>query len=128
VTHAESNFFLEFEVSDPGRLDRLEALVSALKRAKDPEYQLDLKGADYEQYLDAHARAWFSRSEAAKSWSFDSAVYMVGQCEYELLGVHQLSARVARIEVSPGAGPYGGLASLRVLVEAFGHRVTQMEE
>lgn len=125
VTVPESNIFLEFEVADVERLDRLEALVSALKRAKDLAYQLDLQGKDYEPYLDDGARASFAKSDEAGSWSFDSAVYMIGQCEYKLLGIRRLSERLARIEVSSGAGPYGGLESLRVLVEAFGNRVTR---
>ncbi len=56
---------------------------------------------------------------------------MIDACrngDYRLIGLRQLRPAVARIEYEPFGTPYGGTACMVALVEAFGFRVSQIQD
>jgi hypothetical protein len=119
-----STFYVQFEILDPMRLERLEALVDALAKAKGLA-QVQMDARDFEHLVDGEARRWFGRPVEEGGYPFDSLVLNVGDAEYHILGVRRLTKRVGRLEFDPWAGPYGGAETFRALITAFGQRVTE---
>ncbi len=59
-------------------------------------------------------------------WLFDSMIYMIDQCEYDLTSCELIGGtKTASLRFNPLAGPYGGTGALRCLIEAFGFTVTK---
>ncbi|MDO8553466.1 MAG: hypothetical protein Q7S22_01560 [Candidatus Micrarchaeota archaeon] len=67
-----------------------------------------------------------TRSMSGGKWEFGSMIYLIDQCEYNLVSCELISnTNIAHLEFFSLAHPYGGTASLRCLVEAFGFNVTK---
>jgi hypothetical protein len=141
-----SDFFVEFEIADEDRYDRLQRVVGALVAAK----RADSFGEDsaWLEFFDPEARShfwwptekeeqdwlrrWYSTPldrrwtdpSLETPWRFEAMIDAFKNGDYELLSCRRVSERLGRIEFEPFGWPYGGTGCMRALIEAFGHRVT----
>lgn len=130
VSDTPKPFTIEFAVESTERFDMLRRVFDALKAAKTGDTYNDEDPA-WLAYFDDHAKQYFhwTADDTAKPagetwgpprWYFWSMVHVIGCGEYDLIGCEMVSADRAEIRFDPHSYPFGGTASLRVLIECFG--------
>ena len=137
--------YIEFEISEPARFDRLVQVVEALRQAKlsgdfrDDQYWLgffdEMAQSHFwwptEEELNEWKRRWDATPVLQRStdpslerpWHFGSMIDAIREGEYELVRCSQVSDSVGRLEFRPRADPFGGEDALHTLIESFGFRV-----
>jgi hypothetical protein len=119
--------YLEFLIPEEERLARLSAVVAALRADK----QADTLRADEDwlEWFDDRALAHFATEfrEDDPRWDFESMMDAWRNGEYQIVGIRRDGDR-ARLELEPEAWPYGGIDSLRALIEAFDGRVIEIDD
>ena len=142
--------YIDFTVHDDAALQRLVAIVAALHQQK-------LSGTEHSEthwlpfFTDAdRAHFWWpDDAELAQwadfwsetpvehrigpdmpmpPWDFASMIDAITDGEYTLTGVEMLGDGQARLGFEPHAYPHGGIDALRMLVRAFGHRITGFDD
>jgi hypothetical protein len=142
-----SNFYVEFEIANQERFERLEAVVAALAECKrtgdfrDDAYWLrffdanalsafwwptDDEKADWLRRWDSTPveQRWSDSSLVDLPWDFGSMIEAFQNGDYEILPCRTVSPGIGRLEFEPYGWPYGGTDCMRALIVAFGHRVT----
>jgi hypothetical protein len=119
-----AHFFIEFEVLDAARFERLAAVFDAL--ALDKERDCFRDGDAWPALFDEQSLASFRDfgSQAAEAWDLPSLIEAFKNGEYRLIGC-TLTDRLGRVVYDPFAGPFGGTECMHALIEAFGFRVTR---
>lgn len=123
--------YVEFELPDPIRFERLAMAFGRLKQAK--ELNVWPEAGAWLELFDAAALATFSSPTDAERdesrgpdpahetpWHFDSLIEAFRNADYHLLECRRISGRLGRLEFDPRAWPYGGTGCIRGLIEAFG--------
>jgi hypothetical protein len=117
-------FFIEFEVTDPERFDRLVRLFDAL--AHDKAAGALRSDDDWLALCDERALERFQPSNPdPEAWDLGSLIEAFSNGEYRLIACRMVSERLARLEYDPYAGPFGGTECMKVLIRAFDGRVTR---
>ena len=142
--------FIEFEVNDPQRFNLLRAVFSELKKDKDAD---DFRPDEaWPQLFDDKALAQFSwhspedlqrrmydlrhrptletptESTVGQQWDFVSMVDSYKNSECELKRCAMVGEGKGRLEFNALAYPYGGVGWMVALIEAFGFKVTGIED
>lgn len=143
--------YVEFEVANLDALERLTAMVTALKADKvaekgrsDDEWATSFSSEELstfwspgEEERQAWDKYWFSTplpkrhspEMPSPPWHFGSMLEAILENgDYDLVGVRPSGDYKARLEYDPHAYPYGGTGALRALVRAFGHRVIGVDD
>lgn len=137
--------YLEFQLPEPARLERLLRVFERLKQAKQQDLWpnvsswLDLfdeaANATFwwptTEELDAWQRKWFSTPVEDRladpalqtPWCFDSMIGAFEDGDYDLVDCRAVGAGLGRFEFDPHGWPFGGTGCMRALIEAFGGRV-----
>jgi len=137
--------YLEFELPEPARLERLVRVFDGLKRAKEddawPAVQTWLELFDdaakatfwwpTADELSAWQAKWFSTPVESRladpnletPWDFKSMIGAFQDGDYALVACRAVDARLGRLEFDPHGAPYGGTGCMRALIDAFGGRV-----
>jgi hypothetical protein len=118
-----SAFYVEFKAPDPARLAEFEKVIAAVGAAKGL-VQLRLSEEQFLPVLRSAAERGLE-FRGVDGWTFDAAMWCLGDAECEVLGVRRCRDGRARVELDPWAGPYGGGGPTRALVEGFGFEVTE---
>jgi hypothetical protein len=90
----------------------------------------------YESERADHLRRWFATPVETRftdpsletPWDFASMIDAFRNGDYRLIGLRRLRPAVARIEYEPFGDPYGGTGCMVALVEAYGFRVSQIQD
>ena len=141
--------YVAFVSQGAGALARLNLLLDVVKHGKhSPHDQLVLE-AEAHLTVEDRARFWWPTPEEQAEhmedwwatplperhlspylrtpWTLSYALIVTCECEYDLVDVVENGTRHhARFQTH--GYPYGGPASLIALVEAFGHRVTGIDD
>jgi hypothetical protein len=141
--------FVEFEIADDVRFERVAVVIEALGVAKrsddfrDDDYwrSLFVEAIDHfwwplEEELEDWERRWLGTPVGKRSanaslntpWTLGSLIDAFRNGEYDLLGCRRVTDHIGRIEFDPWGWPYGGTGCMRAVLEAFGHRVTREED
>jgi hypothetical protein len=114
--------YLEFEISDEERFERLLRMIEELRKLKEHGLPASLPGIEEDptwmDYLDAEAVDWFCKS---KGWDFENTLYWIGQGWFRLI-------ELRKEEDGKGVLFYeltdmDDATPLTPLLEAFGNRV-----
>jgi hypothetical protein len=139
--------YVEFAVNDAERFQALCTVFEALKHDKDAGVfredaewfvLFDQEVLSHFWWPSAEELAEFRRRWEAASveerfsdpsflppaWDFLSMIDAFKNGEYEFLACRMITADRARLEFNSFAYPYGGTASMKALIEAFGFTVT----
>jgi hypothetical protein len=117
--------YLEFEIGNAARFDRLTTMFEKLRRLKEqyPHPISDQQGAlegdpSWMECLDEEARTWFTKSE---DWSFENTLYWIGQGWFRLIELRKEEANKGilfyELTDMDDAAPF------IPLLEAFGNRI-----
>jgi hypothetical protein len=115
--------YLEFEIGDEERFERLLRMFEELRKLKEHSLPVDLLGIEEDptwvDYLDEEAVEWFCES---KGWDFENTLYWIGQGLFRLIELRKEEGGYGvlfyeLIELMDDATP------LKPLLEAFGNRV-----
>jgi hypothetical protein len=145
-----ADFFVEFEIADEDRFQRLVAVFDAVRAAKQSDDWQDdtywLAFFDQEPRLrfwwptaaekEDWARRWFAAPVPQRftdptlvtPWDFGSMINAFRNGDYDLVSCERQSERIARLTFNSHGWPYGGTRCMRALLEAFGHRVSAEPE
>jgi len=137
--------YVSFRISSPPQWERLARVVAELRRDKEAgafraeEEWRKLFSAEELQFFwrptDEERADWKRRWEATPvparwtdpsldlPWDFSSMLDGIREGEYALLGVRSDDMQTGFLEFDPHAFPFGGTASLRALILAYGHEL-----
>ena len=137
--------YLEFELPEPARFERLVKVFDRLKRSKEqdswPEIHSWLELFDdaakatfwwpTADELAAWQRRWFSTPVESRfsdpsletPWGFDSMIGAFEDGDYVLVVCRKVGDKLGRLDFDPHGWPFGGTGCMRALIEAFGGRV-----
>ena len=142
--------FIDFNVRDDAALDRLSKVAQEFQRLKGGADNSD--ESHWLSYFGPSDRAafwwpseaekgqwdafWFSTpirqrhspEMPAPPWHFGSMVEAILEGDYDIIGVRRVQSGQARLEFDPHGYPYGGTGALRVLIRAFGHKITAFDD
>lgn len=142
--------YIEFEVSDPERFERLKAVFLELKKDKDaddfrPDEEwpklFDEESLDFFYWPTSAERAqWLNdmsyrpilitptEETQGQQWDFFSMIDAFRNGEYELQQCEMESPGNGKLEFYSFAYPYGGVGCMVALIESCGFRVTGIED
>jgi hypothetical protein len=146
-----SNFYVEFEIHDNTQFERLIAVFSALKEAKEGESPPESDDNLWLSFFNAeelstfwwptdeeraeHFSRWYatpvpqrwSDPSLKHAWDFTSMIdaFMVG--DYALLACKHIGENTGRLEFWPYGYPYGSTGCMEALIEAFGFKITNVQ-
>jgi hypothetical protein len=142
--------YIEFSVDSDARLKKLQTVVAVLQAQK--RGQPRKSTAELEAIFGSDALAHFDRPGAAAReqrrhdletkpvvelptenaagarWDFDSMIHSIMDGDYDILGCDRVDGDTARLNIYADAYPYGGVGGLVAVVEAFGFRVTGIDD
>jgi hypothetical protein len=121
---------IEFSAQPGERFEQLRTAFEALKTAK-ADNSFEDEDPAWLRYFDDDARRFFLWSDTCigkpegttwgkSGWYFWSMIHALYNGEYDLHSCEMVSAGRAELRFCEHAYPFGGTASLRVLIECFG--------
>ncbi len=142
--------YVEFSVDSEVRLQRLRTVLAVLqseKRGEPHKSTAELEalfGSDAMEHFDRPSAAARERrredlktkpvielptaNAAGARWDFDSMIHGIMDGDYDLIGCDRVSDSRAQLEFFANGYPYGGVGALVALAEAFGFKVTGIED
>jgi hypothetical protein len=142
--------YIEFNVDDAGRFVRLATIFVEIKKDKDSNnFRPD---EDWPQLFDAESHSrfhWPTKDERNQRledirtrptrimpteqmpgmyWDFFCMIDAFKDGEYELKSCDQIAPGKARMQFHSLAYPYGGVGCMVALIEAFGFKITGIED
>lgn len=142
--------YVEFSVESDARLKHLQTVVAVLQSQKRGAPRKST--AELEAIFGSDALAHFDRpcaaareqrrqdletkpvvelpteNAAGARWDFDSMIHSIMDGDYDITGCDRVDGDSARLEIFADGYPYGGVGGLVALVEAFGFRVTGIDD
>jgi hypothetical protein len=139
---------VEFEITDPARFEALRVVFNAIREAKEASSFTD-DHSGWVTYFDDTSRLffrWSTPEEDAewerrwfatpvpqrwhdptlrRGWSLEAMIEAFRNGEYDLGACELVNETTGRLTFYEHAYPFGGTGCMRVLIEAFGHRVTK---
>jgi hypothetical protein len=149
---SKTSCYIAFQIADKPSVLRLKRVVSELTAVKadlkpgeaatetrdDQSWRELFDASDLENFWspsEAEEAEWrqfwadtpvetrWSPNMTMPTWTFESMIRSLLDCDYDLLGIVRIGTSKAILDFLPRGYPYGGTDSLRMLVRSFGHSV-----